>query len=205
MPELMLPIAGNINQMSTYEELFREYIDDRILVFNDEVNDNVVEDYIMYILKWNKEDMNLPIESRKPIRLYITSIGGNTFCANIMSDVIEQSKTPVIGIALDLVASAAYHIYLSCKVRYSFRNSAFLQHDGEITIQNSSKKAKDTVAFFDEAEVREKQHVLSHTTMDEEYYDSHYEAELWMYSEQAKELGIVHKIIGIDCDLDEVL
>jgi ATP-dependent Clp protease protease subunit len=190
---------GNI-----FDELYREYLEDRTLVFNAQVDDNVVEDYIMWILKWNKEDKNLPVENRKKIKLFITSEGGNVFSANIMSDVIEQSKTPVVGIALDLVASAAYHIYLSCHERYAFVNSTFLQHDGEIAIQNSSKKAKDTVAFFDEGAEREKKHVLSHSSMDEKYYDDHYDDELWMYADTAKSWGIVHKIIGVDCDIDEV-
>lgn len=201
----LIALANAGNQLSTYEELYREYLDDRTLVLNDEINENIIEDYIMYIIKWNKEDMDLPVDKRKPIKLYISSPGGNVFDANIFVDIIEVSKTPVWGVALDLVASASFHIYLACHERYAFKNTAFLQHDGEIAIENSRKKAKDTMIFFDQGEVRLKEHVLAHTNMTEEFYDSIYSDEYWFYAQRGKELGVVHKIIGDDCDFDEIL
>ena len=201
-----LLIAGNnMNQMGTYEELYREYLENRILVLNDEVNENIIEDFLMYIIKWNKEDKNLPPENRTPIKFMISSPGGNVFDANILVDVILQSKTPVIGIALDLVASAAYLLYLACHERYAFKNSVFLQHEGEIAIENSRSKFKQTAVFFDESEARSKEFILSRTTMTDKFYDSVYEQELWMHCEKAKELGVVHKIIGTDCDMDEII
>lgn len=204
MGELLVPIASG-GQMSIYEELYREYLDDRCLIFNNEVNGDIIEDYIMYILKWNKDDRDIPIPKRKPIKIFITSPGGSVFDANIFVDVIESSGTPIWGIAMDLVASASLHIYLACHERYAFRNSAFLQHDGEIALENSRKKAKDTMQFFDEGEERLKQHFLSHTNMTEEFYDSIYSDEFWFYAQRGKELGVVHKIIGEDVCLTDVI
>lgn len=199
---ILLP--GN-NQMSTYEELYREYLEDRTLVLNDEIDDNVIEDFILYILKWNKEDINLPPDVRRPIKFFISSPGGNVFDANILIDVITASKTPVWGIGLDLVASAGYLIFLACHKRFSFNNTAYLQHEGVISIENSRSKAKNNVEFFDQQEARAKEFILSHTLMTEEFYEKTYMEELWMLPDRAKELGVVHEIIGIDCTLDEVL
>ncbi len=199
----LLVAAGPQN--STFDELYREYLDNRVLVLNDEINENVVEDYIMYILKWNKDDLDIPCEKRRKIIFYITSPGGNTFCSNILIDVIMQSKTPVIGVALDLVASAAYTTYLACGERYSFPGSTFLQHEGELAIENSRSKFKQTAEFFDSAEARAKEYILSRTNMSSEFYDGIYDQEYWMTAEKAKSLGVVHKIIGVDCELDEVL
>ena len=204
MEDILTTITG-CNQDSAYDELYREYLNDRTLFLNNEINEYVIEDYVMYILKWNKEDKNLPVESRQPIKLFISSPGGNVFNANNMVDVIEASKTPIIGIALDLVASASLHIYLACHDRISFKGSAFLQHDGEIAVENSRKKAKDTMAFFDEGDLRLKNHIIKHTNMDEEFYDSIYESEFWFYAQRGKELGVVHKIIGEDCTLEDIL
>lgn len=191
--------------MSVYEEIYREFLDDRSLFFNEEVDTDIIENYVMYIIRWNKEDRDLPKDKRKPIKLFISSPGGNVFDANIFVDVIESSVTPIWGIAMDLVASASLHIYLACHERFAYKNSAFLQHDGEIAIDNSRKKAKDTMRFFDEGEERLKQHILTHTNMTEEFYDSIYSDEFWFYAQQAKELGVVHKIIGEDCDLIDVI
>lgn len=200
----IITLASSASQMSTYEELYREYLDDRILILNDEISENVIEDYIMYILKWNRDDKNIPADVRKPIRFYISSPGGSVFDANILCDIIAQSKTPVIGIGLDLIASAAYLIYLACHIRYSFKNSVFLQHEGEMSIENSRSKFKQTAEFFDSQEKTAKEYILSRTNMTPEFYDEIYEQEFWMTADKAKSLGVVDYIIGEDCDLDEV-
>ena len=205
MGELIAISPGTQNQMSTYEELYREYLDNRALVLNDEINENIIEDFVLYILKWNKEDINIPPEKRMPIKLYISSPGGNIFDSNILIDVIRESKTPVFGIGLDLVASAAFVAYLACHHRYAFKNTSFLQHEGELAIENSRSKFKQTAMYFDESEAISKQFILSRTNMSEEFYDSVYDQELWMHADKAKELGIVDTIIGIDCDMDEIL
>lgn len=202
--EFLLPATGS-SQMSTYERLFEEYIDNRILVFNDEVDDNVIENYIMYILKWNMDDRDLPADKRKKIVMLISSPGGNSFSANIMIDVIIQSITPIVSIGLDLVASAAYLIYLACHERYSYGSTAFLQHEGDMTIENSRSKFKNTATFFEEMDTRTKNFILSRTNMTEEFYDKMYEQEFWFFAQKGKELGVVHKIIGEDCTIYEAL
>ena len=202
--EFLLPATGS-SQMSTYERLFEEYIDNRILVFNDDVDDNVIENYIMYILKWNMDDKDLPIDKRKKIIMLLSSPGGNAFSANIMVDVIMQSITPIVGVGLDLVASAAYLIFLACHERYSYSSTSFLQHEGDMTIENSRSKFKNTATFFEEMDNRTKNFILSRTNMTEEFYDKMYEQEFWFFAQKGKELGVVHKIIGEDCTIDEVL
>jgi len=199
----LLTLEDEVNS-SAWDKLYREYLDERILVLNTEINDAVIEDYVMYILKWNKEDLHIPVEKRKKITFLITSPGGNSFNGNIMADVIMQSKTPVIGVALDLVASAAYLVYLACEERIAFRTSVFLQHEGDLAMENSRSKFKQTVEFFDSMEERTKEYILSRTTMSSEFYDSIYEQEYWMDVNKAKDLGVVNKIIGVDCDLDEI-
>lgn len=206
MPEFATLLTASSDQSSAYDELFREYLNERILVFNNEVSDDMVEDIVMYILKWNGEDRDIPVEKRRKIKLYISSVGGDSFVAQNVVDVIMNSKTPIIGVGLSLVASAAFHIYIACHERVAFKNSIFLMHDGSITISNSSKKAADTFAFIQSTEERTKQHVLDRTKMESDFYDKVFETEFYMYAEgKAKELGVVDKIIGEDVDVDYIL
>ncbi len=205
MADIITALTGSTSQDTAYDELYREYLDHRVLFLNSEIDENVIEDYIMWILKWNREDIGLPHDCRKPIKIFISSPGGNVFDANIFVNVIEASKTPVWGIAMDLVASASLTIYLACHYRVAFTDSAFLLHDGEIAIENSRKKSKDVMDFFNQGDERMKQHVLSHTNIDSDFYDSIYSDEYWFYADRGKELGVVHKIIGEDVDLDSVL
>jgi ATP-dependent protease ClpP protease subunit len=59
--------------------------------------------------------------------------------------------------------------------------------------------------FFDCMEERTKEYVLERTKMTEEFYDKIYEQEYWMYADEAKDLGVVDKIIGVDCTFDDIL
>ena len=205
MADIITALASSANQMGTYEELYREYLDDRTLFLNDEITECVIEDYIMYIIKWNKEDKDLPVDKRKPIKLFVSSPGGNVFDANILVDIITNSKTPVWGIGLDLVASAAYISFLACHKRYSFKNSVYLQHEGEMAIENSRSKFKQTSEFFDSQEKATKEFILSRTIMTSEFYDSIFEVEFWMTANKAKELGVIDGIIGEDIMFDDVI
>lgn len=188
-----------------YTEVIKENLENRILIFNDEVNDCVIENYILHILKWNKEDIDIPVEKRKDIVIYINSPGGSSIAGFNFVDVIMGSKTKVVGVCFGLAASMGYHILLACHDRIAFKNSILLQHDGEISIQNSTSKAKDTMKFFDSMEQRTKDYVLSRTKMTEEFYDKIYDQEYWMYAAEAKELGCIDKIIGEDIELDDIL
>ena len=204
MADFMSIMTGNAETNTAWDELYREYLKNRILVLNMEINDDIIEDYVMYILKWNMEDYGLPIDKRQKIRFLITSPGGNSFTGNILADVIMQSKTPIVGVALDLVASAAYIVYLACEERIAFKNSIFLQHEGEMSIENSRSKFKQTADFFDTMEQKAKEYILSRTKIDSDFYDEIYDQEYWMDVNKAKSLGVVHKVIGEDCDIDEI-
>ena len=202
MADLMTLLGGNDD---LYNEIIKENLEQRILVFNNGVDECVLENYILYILKWNREDKDLPIDKRQPITIYINSPGGSSIDGFNMVDAIMSSKTPVRCICFALAASMGYHILLSGHERIAFKNSILLQHDGEIAIQNSTSKARDTMKFFDNMEKRTKDYVLSRTTMTEEFYDKIYEQEYWMYADEAKKLGCVDKIIGEDIELDDIL
>lgn len=203
--DILLAILESIKD-ENYTTIIKENLDKRVLVLNDGISDAVIEDYILYILKWNQEDEGLPAVLRKPIKIYINSSGGDAFSGMNLVNVITASETKVIGICFGMAASMGYHIYLACHERIAFKDSVLLQHDGQITIENTASKAKDTMKFLDCMEERMKQHVLSRTTMTEEFYDSHYDQEYYMYAnDQGKALGCVHKIIGEDVSLDAIL
>lgn len=204
MPEVFTAIPANTGE-DFYGEIIRENLDNRILVLNNQIDADIMEGCILRILKWNREDEGLPIDSRKRIIFYIDCPGGETVTGLNMIDVICQSKTPIVGVGFSLVASMGYHIFLACHERIAFANTVFLQHDGDLIIQNSTSKAKDTMLFFDSMDKRLKAHVLNKTKMDEDFYDKIYDQEYWMFSDTAKDLGIVDKIIGVDCDIDVII
>lgn len=188
------------------EELLQWYLDNRIIVLNDVIDDNIITSVILHILQWNKEDQDIPVEKRKPIWLYMQSVGGNSIYGFNLVDVIKASATPVYAIGFALCASIAFHIFIAAKKRYAFKNSILLIHDGDLSINNSTSKAKDTMKFFDLLEERTKEHVLQHTSITSEKYDDIYQKEYYMYAnDEGKRLGCVDYIINEDVQLDEIL
>lgn len=202
----IVDVISSNSGTSLYEENMRYFNEERILVLNDAIDDDVLENIILYILKWNWEDRFIPIFERKKIKIYISTPGGSTFSTWSLIDVIESSKTPVVGVCFDMCASAGFYVYIACHERVAFKNSAILEHDGDVSIENSSKKAKDVMAFFNTMDDRLKQHVLKHTNINSEFYDSIYETEFWFFAdEKGKELGVVDKIIGEDVDIEYIM
>lgn len=196
----------NLTTDSFYDEVIGANLDDRKIIINYVIDSSILESVVMYILLWNQEDELIPVEKRKPIWLYIQSAGGNAFNGLNLIDVIQNSKTPVYGVCYTICASMAFNIFIACHKRYAFPNSVFLMHEGEIGVQNVTSKAKETMDFLDVVEQRIKVHVLNCTDMDEDYYDSVYEKELYMFADtMGKEKGYVDYIIGTDVELDDIL
>ena len=199
---LMPGICGD-NSASPYDVFIKEDLENRILLINEQITDVVVDEQVMCILRWNAEDRYVPVEERRPITIYLNSEGGSSFDGQALIDVMLASKTKIRTVGIGMVASMAYLIFLAGHERIGFMNTAFLQHEGEAGVSGlSASKAKETMAFFDDMEERAKQYILSRTKITEETYDKFYKREWWMYSSEAKENGVVDKIIGEDCDLD---
>ena len=72
----------------------------RIILFNDECNDSIVEKVGMPLLAFDKDSSNAPVH------LYISSEGGSTFSSLYLCDIIDNySKTlyiHIMGYALSM-------------------------------------------------------------------------------------------------------
>jgi len=201
----LLELTSNTSD-EFYNEIMRNCLDNRVLVFNRSVDESLIEDMILYILKWNRDDKDVPKEKRKPITILIHSPGGEVFSGNAFVNVLLASETPTRAVGIGIVASAAFDIFLACDERICWSRSIFLIHDGALDISTSSKKMRDVVTFFTESMVqKDKDFILSRTNMDEDFYNDIYGEEFYFYADKAKEYGVVHKIIGEDCDLSYIL
>ena len=126
LPENLFDIKlPNAYQVKYYQDLVN-----RTIWINEEITGDLTYELIHYITKWNREDKDIPEEDRKPIKLLFDSPGGELDAQAAICSVIELSKTPIVGIAIGMVASAASYIYLSCHVRMALKSSYFILHKG---------------------------------------------------------------------------
>lgn len=199
---------GILVENGMVEKLF--YLQDlkqRKLFLNADVDAMSVSDIVKHIMQFNREDKVWGVEpkDRRPIILYITSDGGEVDAGFELIDVIQSSKTPVYTVNLGYQYSMGFLIGLAGHKRFATRNSKFLMHDGSNFIYNSGAKAQDQMKFQSRVEQRIKDYILSRSNVTSEEYDSKLRVEWYLFAEEAKEKGFTDYIIGVDCDMDEVV
>lgn len=187
------------------EENFNYFLSKRCIIFNEDVSDFQIESISMQIIKWNFEDQKIIKQKPKPIIIFINTSGGNVFPAINVIDVIQNSKTPVYSIVLGRCMSAGIPILLASHKRYAFLNSIFLIHDGYITLEGSATKQKDTMEFFEKMQNKVNCLLFQKTKITSDEFEKISRQELYMFSEEAQQKGIINNIIGKDIELTDII
>ena len=180
-------------------------LQERRLFLIDGISDETVTPIVKAIMRYNIEDKGKEVAERKPIILYLDTVGGEITSGYRLIDTIVWSKTPVHIVNMGTCYSMGFYIFIAGDVRYASKNARFLLHDGTIGFSNSTGKARDLVEFNDRVESRIRDDVLTWTGITKDIYDSKIRTEWYMFADEAKSFGLVDKIIGIDCDFDEII
>ena len=197
--------ADSVKDKSLDDLFFLQDFKNRKLFLIDDIDWNTIGGYVRNILQFNREDMGVPVEDRQPIKIYLSSRGGDPMAAQALIDAIRSSATPVWTINLGICYSAGFLIYVSGHVRYAMPNATFLHHDGEMMSSNSIAKTHDYMDFNRRCEQREREYLTSVSNVSLDEYDSRYRTEWYMFADEAKGLGFVDKIVGKDCSFDEIV
>lgn len=180
---------------------FYRRLSDREIVWNDIITDCII-DIPLYIIKWNKDDANVPIEERKPIKIFINTNGGDLSMTMLTANVIALSKTPVITIGMGRVYSGGALLLMCGHKRLIFDSTSILIHDGSSGAIGDTGKVLDSLEFTKESEDRVIRFILSHTRITSELMKENYRRDWYMFSEDAIHYGVADKIIT---DIDDIL
>lgn len=188
------------------DEMFRlQDLKSRKLFLNENISQDSVHEVVKHILQYNSDDKGIAIDERKPILLYVVSNGGSVAAGYELIDAIMNSKTPIYTINLGYQYSMGFLIGLAGHKRFATQNATFLMHDGSNFVYDSGAKVQDRMKFDMRLEERTKAYILSRGNLTSEEYDSKFRVEWYMFADEAKERGFVDYIIGVDCDMDEVI
>ena len=164
---------------------------------------SMISAMVEHIFEFNREDKDVPVEDRKPIRLYINSPGGDVTEGFALVSTIELSKTPIYTINIGQWSSMAFLIGITGHRRYSLPYASFLMHDGSTFAFGSSSKAQDKMDFekrFEKEVI--KAHVLKHSKMEESLYDALARVEYYFLPQDAKKHGFIDEIVT---DIETIL
>lgn len=176
---------------------FYENLQERVIWIDDEIGDQLLQ-YSKYILKWNMEDekAGIRVEDRKPIKLMIFSPGGSLYSCNHFVDIIELSKTPVWGINVGMVMSAAFLILISCHKRLCTKNSVALIHQGSSGISGNAADVISSAKNYESQLNRLKDRVLEKTTIPSRLYNAKLKEDWYLDASEQLKYGIVETIVG---------
>ena len=183
-------------------ELLEYYnnLNERTIWIDYEIDDAIIEVSKM-ILRFNKEDVNIPIQDRKPIKLLLFTYGGSVDVTFQLIDVIRLSKTPVYTYNMGVSMSAGFQILISGHKRFCLPNSIALYHSGSGKTSGTYEQTEAQMKEYKRSITVFEQLTLAQTKIDAKTFSKNKTKEWYMDVNDQLKYGIVDSVIT---DLDQV-
>lgn len=202
MEELAAEIGKSLSGMNPKDYQYFDGLKNyRTVVFNNIVTDDIVES-VLLPLKRFEEDSCLD-----PVTLIINTPGGSMADGAILLNIIDNYKKPLeilvygyscsMGTLLLCAGNKNPNVTKKC---YPF--TFFLFHPGHINIDDNTSAAMDYIEYQKKFDAILRDYVIANTNISTEEYDKHSRNEWYLFSDDAKRLGLIDIIIGVD-DVDE--
>lgn len=205
VPEQLINVGmQTVMSIGLAERLWIEDRHDRILYLDGYVDEDVLHTLILQICKINGEDYGIPVEERIPITLIINSGGGNSIIGMSLVNVIQNSKTPVIGVCFGMCASMAFGIFAVCHTRLAVPDAVFMVHDGDVCIGNTATKVKDYMKLVPKLDERYNRAIAARTKFTVKELDEMSPHDNWFFADELIEMNMVDGIIGKDVSIEDV-
>jgi ATP-dependent Clp protease protease subunit len=162
----------------------------RTITIFGEINQKVAESTVAQLLA-------LAVENDDPIRIFINSPGGHVESGDSIHDMIRFVKPQVKVIGTGWVASAGAHIYLAAKKenRLCLPNTRFLLHQPAGGARGQASDIEIEALEILKMRDRVNQMIATETGQTIERITKDTRRNFWMNAEQAKEYGLVARII----------
>ena len=177
--------------------LIKRLLDARTIMVSEVVTDKLAQKVTTAALLMQDADKD------KPITVYINSPGGSADSGFAMFDVLRFVKPPVRTVVTGLCASAAVMVYLAAKKdhRFALPNSRFLLHQPSTGVFGSASDIAITAEEIVKLRKRYNEIVAEETGKKEKDVTSDADRDFWLSPTQAKEYGLVGKVISTFADL----
>lgn len=174
---------------------------ERIISIYEEIDESLLE-YSKLILMWNKEDIGIPTENRKPIKVRIYSYGGDIEACYSFISIVRLSNTPVYTYNMGVAMSAALLILLSGKKRFCIPLSTALIHSGSTSMTGSFEQVKEGQKNYEKLVKYMREYILANTKIGVKLFNKNSKIDWYLSDDEQLEYGIVESIID---DIDELI
>lgn len=176
------------------EYMYYQMLAQRKIIVNEEISDDLLEVAILPYMEMMNDG------SGKPIEVILNTVGGDIYSGFNFVDVIEKATVPTTIHIMSIAASMGTLIAMAGKDNPNVKTvchpfSVGLIHSGSQYMDGSAHAVKDTFDFTQHYEEKIKQYIISHSKIDEDYYEKIERKELWLDADEMLRLGIVDEII----------
>jgi ATP-dependent Clp protease protease subunit len=168
----------------------KKLLEERTILIYGEINQQLAKDVSSQLLL-------LAAMSDEPIKIFINSQGGHVESGDTIHDMIQYVKPEVIVIGTGWVASAGITIYLAAeaKNRYSLPNTRFMIHQPAGGVQGQGTEIQIEAKEIIRMRERINRLIAEATGQEYERVAKDTDRNYWMSATEAKEYGMVAKII----------
>ena len=196
MPDGFLTLVEqNSNLDPVTYQYFNHYFNHRTVVFNTDVDTNIVEMVILPLKEFENDD------NSEPVKLILSTPGGSVSDGLILCNIIDNYKKPleiyVYGYAYSMGAIILCAGSKNPNVKkYCYPFSFALLHAGYCVVEGESLSAVDQMEFNKKVDNAIKDYVIANTNITEEEYKANERKQWYLNAEEMKEKGLVDFIIG---------
>lgn len=193
--KLMIQLGDMTKTTKIDELLYAEELENRELYLPEVIDDDVIAEVVSHIMRYNKQDKDVPVKQRKPIKIFINCYGGDVIACFSVIETIKLSKTPVYTYNLGKAFSAGGLILMAGHKRFTYKDSVVLVHQGSSGAQGTTGQVIDQVEFQKRQEVRIKAYILDSTKITPEQYKEKYKEEWFFFGDESIDLGVTDELI----------
>lgn len=194
-------VAGLLTSLTEpfdpYSYEYFEQLKSREIFINGEVDERCAR-YAQLILRWNSEDRNnkLSANDRIPIRIYISSVGGDSYSANALIGAIQCSVTPIFTIAMGACCSAGANIFIAPKPanRYMLPYTTILFHRGYSGIDGTLSDIAQYGEYMAQDIQRDIAYISAQTKISKKLLAEYKDKDMWMFPDEALKMGVTGKV-----------
>lgn len=168
----------------------KKLFEERTILIYGEINQDLAREVTSQLLL-------LAAMGDEPIKIFINSQGGHVEAGDTIHDMIKFVKPEVIVIGTGWVASAGITIYLAAdaKNRYSLPNTRYMIHQPAGGVQGQSTEIQIEAKEIIRMRERVNRLIAEATGQTYEKIAKDTDRNFWMSAEEAKEYGMISKII----------
>jgi ATP-dependent Clp protease protease subunit len=172
-------------------------LDKRRIVFNQSIDETIVECMMIPLLEMDNDG------SGEPIEIILCTDGGSVEDGMVLCDIIDNLQTPTtitcltkaysMGMYILMAGFKNPHVHKRC-----YKHTLGLLHAGVFEAVESLPSVLDVATFFcvkNEATVKD--YVLTHSRISDDEYNLQWRREWYLTADELLKYGIVDEIIGV--------